>query len=758
MTYGITNAGGGKSADLGIKTITANGTYSAATDGLDGYSEVTANVQSAPTLQSKIARQNGMVTADQGYDGLSSVDVGVGQIGNTYSCANKTGNAIAQYDKVWLTYREVQPSQSVYAQPIYNYEDTIAFVANNQQTGLLYRQSNNNGNLFNLLNFTVEDLSSLALFNAQYAIFAYQAGDKYFFCGGYNTLNTWILDTSAQAMTVFASGAFKDYVTGFYTTYNRYSSRLYDPNGESHDLPGGYNGMPGSGFCLYGYVKNGTTYMWYKDYNSGQHVCSVNMDTYELTYVHFMGGGTGLHITNKTSDSEYLLDCTCANSLTSRAAFKIISTTTYGEVTDSVLPASWAGISSTPAIVQFDERTGILIAINAPLSSGNNLNLQDIKLAKYNTSTKVFDDITAIVNLPNYVFYSNTSSGYGVSFWLSSDFTNFAVCYQTSKSYGKPGVDNSLTVLQLTPADGWVISSINNDALTGYAAANIAAGATGNVIVGTRVDGTAITATNNSSYDRENGEKVWLLENNGSYQITDALGLTSRSFTGVCKEAIAIGASGAVEATVGGTLVTRWTRDFNVNGSVVVDDGARTATYTGQWQSIIKTLATPTTTPTTSVEVQLKSKFNGAGGNNHNQSIGFGVFGTSIDYSQVQGALLKLINTKGLYYSIHSLGNAGGREKELLPYSAWVNNKWYWIKLIVTDTLVAGYWSEDGTNWSSPVTISGSGFLASFANKTQFGCGYFYDNTTFNGTVDLSDTWVKVDGQLLWQPYAPITE
>lgn len=47
MTYGITNAGGGKSADLGTKTITANGTYSASSDNLDGFSSVTVDVPSA---------------------------------------------------------------------------------------------------------------------------------------------------------------------------------------------------------------------------------------------------------------------------------------------------------------------------------------------------------------------------------------------------------------------------------------------------------------------------------------------------------------------------------------------------------------------------------------------------------------------------------------------------------------------------------------------------------------------------------------
>lgn len=273
-----------------------------------------------------------------------------------------------------------------------------------------------------------------------------------------------------------------------------------------------------------------------------------------------------------------------------------------------------------------------------------------------------------------------------------------------------------------------------------------------------------ITAINVSKYDRIEGEKVWLYENNGSYTIVDALGLTSRAFTGVCKENIARNSSGTVEAVVDGELVVRWTRNFNTNGSgFVLDDAARTIKFASNsgnyYQAVWKEFSNPVVTPTTSVEIQLKAKFNG-NGSSHNQANDFMVFGDTMgSYSTPNNHLLELVITKGIYYRVKTtIGSISSQEKTLLPLSAWVNDKWYWLKVTVTDSEIYGVFSEDGINWSAPVAISGSGCLSSFTNKKAFCIKAFYDNTTINGTVDLGETWVKVDGDIVWQPYAPTTE
>lgn len=62
--------------DLGIKTVSANGTYSAEDDDLDGYSSVTVAV--LPNVDTKTVTANGTYTAsDDELDGYSSVNVNV---------------------------------------------------------------------------------------------------------------------------------------------------------------------------------------------------------------------------------------------------------------------------------------------------------------------------------------------------------------------------------------------------------------------------------------------------------------------------------------------------------------------------------------------------------------------------------------------------------------------------------------------------------------------------------------------------------
>ena len=102
--------------NLGTKTITQNGTYSASSDSLDGFSSVTVNCSGGtPSLQTKsvsytpnTSQQTAQVTADSGYDGLQQVNVSVGAIPSEYIIPsgtksiteNGTGIDVKQYASV----------------------------------------------------------------------------------------------------------------------------------------------------------------------------------------------------------------------------------------------------------------------------------------------------------------------------------------------------------------------------------------------------------------------------------------------------------------------------------------------------------------------------------------------------------------------------------------------------------------------------------------------------------------------------------
>lgn len=99
--------GGDASADLGTKTITANGTYSASSDNLDGYSEVTANVPNtyAAADEGKVVDNGELVsqtsatyTANDTYDTTLINSVTVNVSGSSPTLITKTITANGTYD------------------------------------------------------------------------------------------------------------------------------------------------------------------------------------------------------------------------------------------------------------------------------------------------------------------------------------------------------------------------------------------------------------------------------------------------------------------------------------------------------------------------------------------------------------------------------------------------------------------------------------------------------------------------------------
>lgn len=87
-----------RGTELTTKTITSNGTYSASNDNVDGYSEVTVNVSApTPSLQAKTninpTTSSQTITADSGYDGLSSVQINAMPSGSTSGPSTVSGTS-----------------------------------------------------------------------------------------------------------------------------------------------------------------------------------------------------------------------------------------------------------------------------------------------------------------------------------------------------------------------------------------------------------------------------------------------------------------------------------------------------------------------------------------------------------------------------------------------------------------------------------------------------------------------------------------
>ena len=416
----------------------------------------------------KIIRQNGTYVADGNYDAIGSVDVGVGQVGQTYSSINKTGGALLDGDKVWLNYRE--PTAG-----------SITTIANDNNTD-----------------------------NAFYGpgCFITPDGNFIYYVDGYSRLHSYEINTGVNTDNISGSslGYFDLYfddsgklvLNKAYSTYfingatvtssNNYDQKYHNirinSSGNVQKLVNGswvtYTGntnLIGSSFCsalvnnqptLYG-VYNGANYYFVR------FVLNDSNNTYSLdNYVNAGSNSMNVHAIGSTNDGKYVIfgKSYQKNDISSStfSIFKVNQET--GALTAFSPNTEKYNLLGAGRIASFNNYTNVLSCADG---NGN------YALIKYNPNNDTWEDIEI--------------AGYSVTdiktpLCLTADELLGVARYDTY--YGGFNVKKYV----IANSGGWDIvpySYNTSNSLTGYASGTIPTLTYGNVIVGTKIEPTLST-------------------------------------------------------------------------------------------------------------------------------------------------------------------------------------------------------------------------------------------------------------------------
>lgn len=118
-------------------------------------------------------------------------------------------------------------------------------------------------------------------------------------------------------------------------------------------------------------------------------------------------------------------------------------------------------------------------------------------------------------------------------------------------------------------------------------------------------------------------------------------------------------------------------------------------------------------------------------------------------FDSLNGTTLQLrVNTTGTISLWVGNGSSYNSLSEALVSTAIEVNKWYWLKLIWTGSLWILFLSENGTYWKTyQVWFSENQPIVTKTNIFfGFDKGYGY---TFDGEIDLNETYVKIDGAVV---------
>lgn len=442
--------------------------------------EVYVGTVITPDLESKIIRQNGQYYPITGFNGFSEVDVGIGQIGETYEAENTTNNTYQVNDKVWLNYRQMLIENSSLNNKIDGHSavhNSIGFICDATTSTLYYNSFDSNNSFgvkYNLINNTQTQVAQMNINAYQGANFTYL--EKNIPCsirktGTYNDnyMTTKVTDEGLVYLTNKQIGY------GFY---------LYGSGNDNLALyfPDGTRSIVTSDAKVW---KHDDKYYLGAYVNYRARVYSIDMENKSVTELSVNGSGSNWYFDTIgfTSDEKYIIRFTIGH--TSNYSTFILkldysnNSCTLSLVNDTKLPETAKSMLNSYCCSWFNPQNDTLII--APL---NITNINQIIICKYNKNTDIFEDITAEVSLPNspITLYSYNSGTAQFSMWLSTDYKTLIFADVTgSKSY------NWLNVYYMDNAEGWVITNYNNinqDSITGFASEVITPGTIGNVIVG----------------------------------------------------------------------------------------------------------------------------------------------------------------------------------------------------------------------------------------------------------------------------------
>lgn len=291
--------------------------------------------------------------------------------------------------------------------------------------------------------------------------------------------------------------------------------------------------------------------------------------------------------------------------------------------------------------------------------------------------------------------------------------------------------------------------------------------------------GETVTATNSSSYDRVSGEKVWLNKSGNNYSIINYASADINSLIGVCKQNIAIGASGSVETLDDGTLVPHLARDFVLGSGITesnIDDASTLLTVplcdsngvNTKKGFVVSNVIDMPSTAETNFKFKIKFKITDSGGatpdlTTLSLNLGYMSYDNSTDYPTTGIAPKFSLDNHGSIIGYYP-GYSGGVQTSLSVYyaSSGILNVDSWLTLSIetnTSSPNAKLTITDANGQTYTNTNANNCWFNSHAVKRVF-VGFFtgVDNSTLSAVFDLSECGLfsRDESTTYWTPYKEV--